>query len=249
MLTSFLRSTTVCALGALLAALGGCSNGTSPVQSFCPPIESTGGNPVGTWTVTYACQVPYAQQSTADWCAQLVYGDGTVKDGLFLGQAFIPVDTMGGSKVVFTEDPGCPNHDCGTYMANLIFAGPTTTKFPKGCLEQHTPNPTCQDLQADMLMLIMNDVLPMIQNLSCADDGAGGCDCSYTVTNATVAGDVGTWRVENNLMMIYPSLPNQQPPETADVSVDGNVMQLHGHASVPLLAHDPLRTLTLAKKQ
>jgi hypothetical protein len=244
----------------VFAAALGCGNGTSAVSNVCPPIASAGNSsvgPVGTWVVTDSCQVPYAQTATADWCSQLVYGDSTVKDGLFLGQAFLPILTTAGtdattgkfnaaSWVTYTDD-GCPDQTCGQYSAKITFSGQTTTKFPKGCLELHTPNPTCDDLQKDMQTLITNDVLPMIQMLNCADDGAGSCDCTYVVTNMTVAGDVGSWRLSNGVLMHYPSLPAIYPPEASDFSLAGDSLQVHGHAGVPLLAHDPLRTLTLTR--
>jgi hypothetical protein len=232
----------------------GCGGTTSPVSNACPAIAATGGNPVGTWVVTDSCQQPYAQTMTPDWCSQLVYTKGTAKDGLFLGQAFLPIDTTTGmdamgkftakSWVSYVADPACPMNDCGQYSAKLTFAGMTTTKFPLGCLQQHNPNPTCADLQKGISELV---TLPNIENVSCTPDDAGGCDCTYLVTNDTIVGDVGTWRIVDGLMMHYPSLPNILPPETSDFAVEGTMMQLHGHAGVPLLAHDPLRTLTLVR--
>jgi hypothetical protein len=238
----------------LLATVAGCSGTTSPVSDACPAIAATGGNPVGTWVVTDSCQQHYAQTMTPDWCSQLVYTQGMAKDGLFLGQAFLPLDTTTGtddkgkftakSWVSYVADPSCPNNDCGQYSAKLTFAGMTTTNFPIGCLQAHNPNPSCDDLQKGISALV---TLPNIENVSCTSDGAGGCNCTYLVTNDTVFGDVGSWRIMNGLLMHYPSLPNILPPEMSDFSVDGAMMQLHGHAGVPLLAHDPLRTLTLVR--
>jgi hypothetical protein len=254
----------VALVGLVLASLG-CGAGTSSVSNVCPSFPSTGGDPLGdpaammtTWTVSDSCQVPYPRTATADWCSQLVYGDGVVKDGLFLGQQFIPISTMNGeSTVTYTADANCPNHDCGTYSAMLVFSGPTTTNFPLGCLRQHTPNPTCaptagalagSDLQTQIQMLAEN-VLPMIVGLTCVDDGNDGCNCSYTVTTKTIAPDVGSWRVEadTHLLIHYPSLPALAVAYPADVEIDGATMMLHGHAGIPLLAHDPLRNLTLVR--
>jgi hypothetical protein len=244
------------AIAASLAATStaGCNSSTQSVSNVCPVIESTGGTPVGTWVVTDSCQVPYMRTATPDWCSQLVYYEnmpkspGTVKDGLFLGQEFIPIATdMGQSTVTYMDNGSCPNHDCGTYSAMLVFAGPTTTNFPLGCLKAHTPNPTCADLETQINALAIN-VLPLIEDLHCVDDGNEGCNCSYTVTTATIAPDVGNWRIDNGLLVHYPSLPNILPPELTDIQVNGDTMELHGHDGVPLLTHDPLRNLTLQRK-
>jgi hypothetical protein len=237
------------------SALVGCGSSSRQVSDVCPPPDSTGGgSPVGTWTVTDSCQIPYARTATPDWCSQLVYFAtmgkmvGTVKDGLFLGQEFIPIATdKGQSTVTYMDNMACANHDCGTYSAMLVFAGPTTTNFPLGCLKAHTPNPTCDDLTTQINALAMN-VLPLIENLHCVPAADESCDCSYTVSTDTIAPDVGNWRIENNLLVHYPTLPSLFPPELADFQVSGDMMQLHGHNGVPLLAHDPLRSLTLQRK-
>src|SRR6516165_9496270 len=152
-----------------LSTVAGCGEGAKTVSNACPGIASTGGDPVAggvknsmgllstTWIVTDSCQVPYAKTATPDWCSQLVFGNGNVKDGLFLGQAFAPIRTDSGrdakgvfkaaSWVQYTEDLGCPMHDCGTYAARVIYAGQTTTNFPPGCLQQNTPEPSCGELQ------------------------------------------------------------------------------------------------------
>ena len=93
----------------LLATAAGCSGTTSPVSDACPAIAATGGNPVGTWVVTDSCQQPYAQTMTPDWCSQLVYTPGTAKDGLFLGQAFLPLDTTTGTVKIRAEFDNADN--------------------------------------------------------------------------------------------------------------------------------------------
>ena len=231
----------------LALALLGCGSGTVRVNDVCPTMQSTGGDPTGTWVVTDSCQVPYPRTGTTDWCSQLVYGDGIVKDGLVLGQNFIPVKLGGASTITYTADETmCPKHDCGTYSAVIVFEGPTTTKFPHGCLVQHMANPSCSDLQTQINALAIN-TLPNVVDLTCKDDGSGGCNCSYTYTTGTVAGDVGFWRVQNGLLVHYPSLPALAAAYPADVQINGDVMELHGHGGIGLLSHDSLHNLTLMR--
>jgi hypothetical protein len=240
-------------LAVLLAT--GCGTGTSSINDFCPGSNSQGGNPVGNWTVHASCQVPYVRTYTADWCSQLVYNnlDQGVKDGLFLGQEFLPL-TSGTVSYRLPDlamgDSACGDN-CGYYTAALVFSGMTTTRFPLACLQQHMAvgtgaklQNTCDDLQVKIKALAEN-VLPLVQNLQCLADSDGGCSCSYLVTNAAIAPDVGSWRVENNLLFHYPSLLTQAG--AADFAVGAHEMHLHGHDGTSLLAHDPLRNLDLIR--
>jgi hypothetical protein len=242
-------------LATLLCASAGCGTGTSSSNDFCPVVDSTGGDPVGNWTVHASCQVPYVRTYTADWCSQLVYNnqDQGVKDGLFLGQEFLPL-TSGTVSYRLPDltmgDSACGDH-CGYYSAALVFSGMTTTRFPLGCLQQHMavgtgPNlqKTCDDLQV-MIKALADNVLPLIQNLQCLADSDGGCSCSYLVTTATIAPDVGAWRIDGNLLVHYPSTLAQAVP--ADFSVGAHEMHLHGHDGTSLLTHDPLRNLDLTR--
>jgi hypothetical protein len=173
-----------------------------------------------------------------------------VQDGLFLGTEFLPIvgvsaDGKTISHISYAADPTC-GQSCGTYEAMLVFEGTSTTNFPLGCLRQHIPDPTCDDLGAKIQTLV--NVLPTIQHVQCKKvEGGDSCDCTYFVTTSTVAGDVGAWRVENGLLVHYPSTLAQAG--LTDFSIVGDKLQLHGHDNQPLLAHDPLRSLDLVRVQ
>jgi hypothetical protein len=218
------------------------------VNSWCAPVVSTGGDPTGNWEITGSCQVPYARTATDDWCSHLVYGTEHVVDGLILGQEFLPI-TSGSIKYGPDPDPshGC-GPGCGIYEAELVFSGRTTTHFPLGCLKQHTPDPTCDDLGAKVQTLVESNVLPTIQDVHCTaePDDPDSCACDYLVTTATIATDTGAWRVRNGLLVHYPGTLAQAG--LTDIAIDGDVMLLHGHEGMPLLAHDPLRSLDLRRK-
>ena len=155
--------------GLLLSGLlcSGCGTGTSSVNDFCAPIEGpTGGSPLGKWNVdpALACQVPTARVSSGDWCSKLVYDDRGVKDGLVLGQDFLPIiydasDPTKQSVIEYKVDPMC-GQNCGRYSAKLVFEGPSATDFPAGCLSQHEANPSCTDLGTKIQALVDANVLP-----------------------------------------------------------------------------------------
>jgi hypothetical protein len=234
-------------------APSGCGDGTYPVNNDCPKLAAaTGGDPLGTWKVQSSCQVPYARTAADDWCQKLVYGANGVTDGLFLGTDILPivgtsaVDGTTMSEIIYSRDLTMMcGQNCGFYQATLVFEGTSTTNFPLGCLRQHIPNPTCADLGAKIQTLV--NVLPTIRNVQCTQGVNGdSCDCTYLVTTATIAPDLGAWRVKDNLLIHYPQ--TLALAGLTDFAVVGNELQLHGHDGEPLLAHDPLRNLTLTKE-
>jgi hypothetical protein len=247
-------------LGGLLGAWASCGTGTSSATDFCPLIDGQGGDPSNdttegqTWKVDGSCQVRYARTASPEWCSQLVYNEKGVKDGLFLGQEFLPIiyepnaadptDHSRESTITYTRDPNC-GQNCGAYSARLVFEGRTTTYFPAGCLDQHMASPTCIDLAAKIQKLA-NQAIPIVEDVECTPGrNPGDCSCSYLVTTSTLTEDVGLWRIEDGLLVHYPTTLVQ--PSMADFSVVGNEMQLHGHDGTGLLGHDPVRNLVLSK--
>jgi hypothetical protein len=246
---STIISTMSASLGALALVAVGCGGGTHSINNSCPKIQSQGGDPRGRWGVTSSCQVPYARTASDDLCSKLVYDGSGVKDGLILGQEFLPI--LAPSTIRFETPPGepCgPDGTCGTYNAQLVFSGMATTNFPMGCLAQHQAHPTCADLEKKMEALIDTSVLATVRqhSLSCVDEANGdGCDCTYLITTANLAPDVGAWRLEGDQLVIY--LGTAAQAGVVDFSVVGDSMSMHGHDGMPLLAHDPVRNLDLVR--
>jgi hypothetical protein len=244
-------------LAALALAAVSCDR--AQITTLCPSVASTGGDPTGDWEITASCQVPYGRTTVDDWCSRLVYNEQGVVDGLFLGTEFLPLKS---GLIKYQPDPDAKcGQGCGFYSAQFTFEGVTTTHFPRGCLSQHIApaDGGCMDLEQKLRNLIDMSVLPTISRnpnelLTCADepDGSGGCACTYTVSTASLAADVGSWRMENNLLIHYPSAPATNVASMADIAIgsDGTstTMLMHGHEGTPLLAHDPLRYLALRKK-
>jgi hypothetical protein len=231
---------------ALALTVAGCNatGSTYAVDDYCPAQHKGAvGDPTGRWYVTNYCQVPYARTAADDWCSKLIYDNAGIRDGLFLGSEI--TTPQHGSWINYEYPPGPPCGDkgtCGTYEAALIFTGEATTIFPLACLQQHLADPTCADLQIKIKGL--NNVLPTIQNVKCIDAPTGNaCSCTYTVTNATVATDLGAWRVDDGLLTHYPGILTQAG--AVDFGIDGDMMYLHGHDGMPLFARDPLRNLDL----
>jgi hypothetical protein len=235
--------------GLLALALGAaaCGSSTYSVDNKCPnKIAGPIGDPTGgRWTVQSYCQIPYARTAADDWCSKLVLDNSGVRDGLFLGTEITNIQP--GSWIDYDAAPvglpcGPQGSLCGTYEEALIFAGRTSTIFPMACMRQHEANPTCLDLQAKIREL--HNVLPTIQDVTCTDATSGdACSCSYTVTTATVATNLGAWRVEGGLLVHYPGTLAQAG--FVDFAINGDRMDMHGHNGMPLLGHDPLRNLTL----
>jgi hypothetical protein len=254
-------------------AFGACGEGTHRINDFCPnKVNGTGGDPTGKWGVSSYCQIDYPRTASPDWCSQLVLDQSGVHDGLFLGT--VETKLLTPSWINFRWEPVVPKVDpndptepdrpcgpagsCGTYEAALVFGGPTTTVFPMGCLRQHQVDPTCGDLQLKMRMLIQNNVNPTIffnqdnlddpRNIKCVDQpGSDACACSYTVTTAGVATDLGAWRLDGDLLMTFPGVLAQAGAVDYFVDVAAGTMSMHGHDGMPLLAHDPVRSLELVR--
>jgi hypothetical protein len=252
----------------LAFALAACGQGTYSINNSCPKLESVGGNPSGTWTVTNYCQIHYTRSTSDDWCSKLVYDQSGVRDGLFLG--IEPTQILAGSWVRFTPhdpdmDPFCkgaaPN-TCGDYESALAFGGTTTTIFPLGCMRQHQVDPTCEDLQKKARELIGNNVLPTVyqnlpknpgdpddpKNFTCVPaTGIDGCACTYNITTANVATDLGAWRVDGNQLETFPGTLAQAGVIDYFLDNGNNSLSMHGHDGMPLLAKDPLRNLDLVR--
>ena len=252
---SSLRAAALALASFTLLSVGtsGCDDGTRAVNKDCPQLAAaTGGNPLGKWHVQNSCQVPYARTAADDWCQKLVYGANGVSDGLFLGTDVLPilggpqvsaVDGKTTSDITYSPDPtGLCGQNCGYYAVTLVFEGTSTTNFPLGCLRQHIPNPTCDDLSAKIQTLV--NVLATIRNVQCTQGANDSCDCTYLSTTATSAPELGAWRVKDNLLIHYPQ--TLALAGLTDFAIVGDQMQLHGHNGMPLLAHDPLRNLTLS---
>jgi hypothetical protein len=141
---------------ATTAALG-CGNKT--VQNFCPTVQPTGGDVVGSWTSSAQCTAPYDRLVSTDWCSQLVFDDTGIRV-LMLGHPQMVFKT---GTVTFTDTTGgmMPGATSGNFTSMLHFEsivepdatpgqGNNVIFFPRQCLTAYgrTQPHTCDDLTA-----------------------------------------------------------------------------------------------------
>ena len=119
----------------------GCGNKT--VQDFCPTVEPTGGDVVGSWTTASQCTAPYDRLVSTDWCSQLVFDDTGIRV-LMLGHPQMVLKT---GSVMFSDTTGgtMAGATSGNFVSMLHFEsvvdadaipmnGNNTVFFPRVCL-------------------------------------------------------------------------------------------------------------------
>jgi hypothetical protein len=256
----------LCAAGAL-AALG-C--GPAKENYGCPTIDAVGGplntdNANGTtWNVTQACTVPYDRVSTADWCSNLLFDANGVRQ-VWLGH---PALSFQGGFITF--DGG--GHYRSELRFATPADQPAKTNFTRACLNAYGVEPTCGDLQTKLtdyfspkgvddtsaniqsyrlqpitlLFQYPPDVLPLPHygNFNCTDDGASGCDCSYSISFRVP--DNGAYNADKTTIVSMISSTGALPYDN-DFTADASSLMLTGHGGVDLFAQPGLRTLTFAK--
>jgi hypothetical protein len=230
-----------------------------------------GGDAAKQWTVVNGCRDPIATEpvpptylaqpttpkrqplpepTTTDWCSSLVYGTTGVTSFQF------PYDTLSIASGSFAYAAD------GTYQAHLTTHGPGSIDLSAACRTRFGGSYSC-----DMIAAALADYVAMkppdpgthctdAQNesracehfksydgIQCADDGAGGCQCSYQVTFAGVF--TGTWSASGGILTHFDAsglLPSQ-----ADYCVDaaGDAMTLWGRDGASLLDLPGVRRLDL----
>ena len=82
------------------------------------------------------------------------------------------------------------------------------------------------------------------QNIACADDGNGGCLCSYDIASEPTGGGLsGRWSTQGALITHFAD--TQSVPSQADVCVGDDTMTIWGHDRTWIWDQPGLRTITL----
>jgi hypothetical protein len=201
-----------------------------------------------------------AQQTTSgDWCSSLVYNpDDTVLNVALWHDAPILSDV----NILFA---GASGGALPSYLTTMTFTDPSdpgarnSTHFAHRCLVANgAPAPTCDKLTKALTGFYMPaspSVPPNFDKIACADDGDGGCTCSYVFT--LQVSDQGTWTQQDDILLQDSSIyllngqpvPSQTPATTVQTPycVDGGALELSGLRGGSLFGVQGLRTMVLTQ--
>jgi hypothetical protein len=234
----------------------------------CAPTgDACGGDPTGTWMITNSCREPayqapdpvtyYGQsdttarqpppeQTSSDWCAYLKWttqGEAT--------EFSFPHDTLAvnGGEVIYDGT--------GAYAAQPVTFGSGSADLSASCLSRFatvyqcasfgtaTPTPGVRSLTDD-LSTHSGMMGAGQQNIICADDGNGGCLCTYDLISEPTGGGLsGNWSTQGSVLTHFGG--TNPLPSQADLCVSGDSMTLWGHDSTDVWGQAGLRTVNLMR--
>jgi hypothetical protein len=241
----------------------------------CAPAgDACGGDPTGLWMISNSCQEPayqspnpvtyYGQPDTmarqpspeptsSDWCSYLIWTDNP-QDPTKPVQSFVfPHDTLAINTGKVTYD------GTGAYAVLMSTIGSGSIDLSASCLSRFsfvyqcasfggaTPTAGVHSLTDD-LTTYSGKMGTAMQNIDCADDGSGGCLCSYDLTSDPTGGGLsGHWSTQGSVITHFGG--TNVLPSQADLCVSGDTMTLWGHDSTDIWGQAGLRTVTLMRSQ
>ena len=114
-----------------------------------------------------------------------------------------------------------------------------------GLPDPATPTPGVRSVAQDLADYSVTLGSPE-QNIACADDGNGGCLCSYDIASEPTGGGLsGRWSTQGALITHFAD--TQSVPSQADVCVGETTMTIWGHDRTWIWDQPGLRTITLAR--
>lgn len=250
--------------GCLALALAACGMDDPCAE---PSGAACGGDPTGEWIVTGSCRDPayqapnpstyYGQPdpmarqplpepTSSDWCSDLQYSP---QGGIILFT--FPHDTL-------AIAPGRPvTYDAtGRYATLVLTAGTGGVDLSASCLSRFAVLFQCAAADAstplgtrsltDDLAAYSASFGNYYQDIACADDGAGGCACTYTILSVPGGGGLnGRWSTQGSVLTHFAD--TMPLPSQADLCVSGDTMTLWGHDQTAIWDQAGLRTVTLMK--
>lgn len=242
-----------------IVALSGCT--TAP---FCEPLRRCGGDfiaggeensqgvvdsewvALGDESCTDQVQVPVvvvslnqqpahtaankgASNATVDWCSSLKINP----NGSLQYLPFFPIIPLKNARLNLRSD--------GTYQAHFVTFSPTQISFSAACRAAQGVSFTCPELGRHIDAAIRAEA--NVTNTLCYDDGEDGCLCDQNLRIFT--GQPGTWGAEDGIITFYDGSGANIPAASTDYCVNGDTLELTGHAGQQLFNRPGLRTLRL----
>jgi hypothetical protein len=218
------------ALAVASALAAGCGQGA---KGGCPALDSCGGNPAGTWSVSDVCQYqpvrPAQPFDTTDFTNLQPPMAPTLAppqpapvllqqtaSGDWCSSLDVRPDGRVANANLWHDAPklveGTLTFIDNSYVTKLKFstegfpAQRNTTHFAPRCLVANGGNPTCQQLADGLTALYApaNAFVPAtFQNIVCTQAGDGGCDCTYVYV--VQVDDGGTYLVNQDGALLQES--------------------------------------------
>jgi hypothetical protein len=233
-----------------------------------PKSDPCGGDPSGDWSVVDSCRDPayqnpeavtyYDQTQTmarqpppeptsSDWCSYLKYDP---KDGIT--EFSFPHDTL-------EISTGEVIYDGPSYAVMLFLSGRGSVDISASCLTRFSVIFQCAPADANTPVGVRSVTDDLIvrsgklgapeQNIACANDGTGGCFCSYDIISAPTGGGLsGSWSRQGPLLTHFPAA--NPIPTQSDICVTGDKLTISGHNHGSIWDNTDLRglrTLTLMR--
>jgi hypothetical protein len=257
-----MRSTLLVGAGCL--ALFACSMDDPCAE---PEGAACGGDPTGLWEVVDTCRDPawqapdpvtyYGQAqnmarqpppepTSSDWCSYLLYDP--MKG---ITQFLFPYDTLE------IASGSVSYNGAGLYAGLLSTMGKGSVGISASCLTRFAVISQCAPLDpaapAPDLRSVTDDLAAYsvtlgspFQNIACADDGSGGCHCTYDIASEPSGGGMaGRWSTQGALLTHFAS--TKLIPSQADLCVAGDAMTIWGHNRAWIWGTAGLRTVRLMR--
>ena len=178
---------------------------------------------------------PPPEATSSDWCSYLVYDPvrGVTNfefphDALKLTGGSVTYDTSGAFATILSTQGG----------GSIDLSG--------SCLSRFAAVPACEQFAVELREFAATE--PSYQNIACADDGAGGCRCSYDISFLPSGGPLsGRWGASDGLLTHFAG--SKQLPSQVDYCIGGDgLLTMWGHDRTDVWDQPGLRTLVLRRK-
>ncbi len=235
-------------MNAVAGASDAAGAGGAADSSACPPLAICGGDPTGHWLaigdggaasqLAGACAEPTFEPLTG--CSDLAYLPASA-GAPGITEVTLPLPkqvSVTEADVTFTPDQG--------YSLELRTRGESGLHFSPGCLTAHGANPTCGELQGQLLQFFYTS--PDLSELTCLAAADGGCDCSWQFELYLL--ERGSSRITGDVLSLTRTFPADDLSPTAfDFCAQADTLQLSAHPGSAFIGSDVigLRTLRLRR--